>query len=131
MDEVKMKRKLFNTLSMTLLASITASCSIFAPISKNVRFNSKNAQYVEVDGNSYGLPAVVKVNKWFGCDYVFIPKKGYAEAAGSVGSHPSSLFFIDFVAGWFWLVPWIGCITPGGWELETTNVHPHLYKLEN
>ncbi len=41
----------------------------------------------------------------------------------------STTFMLDVIGGWFFLLPWIGLLTPGAYELESTHVEMPMSKL--
>jgi len=41
----------------------------------------------------------------------------------------SATFMLDAIGGWFLLVPWIGLMTPGAYELESTQVEMPMSKI--
>ena len=42
----------------------------------------------------------------------------------------SSTFMLDVIGGCFFWLPWIGLLTPGAYELETTQVEMPMTKLK-
>jgi hypothetical protein len=74
-----------------------------------------------VDGQHVGTGATtvqVKRNR----SHAFMAKLGDRTATASLGKSVSTTGVLDIVGGFFFLVPFIGVVTPGFWELDSETV---------
>ncbi len=53
-------------------------------------------------------------------------KPGYNDSVMVISRQTSGTFMLDLVGGFFFLIPWIGVLTPGAYELSSTQVQMPL-----
>ncbi len=117
---------------VAVIAAVSvAGCSMFlAPQSETFTVNSnQSGAKVTVNGQTASAPATFNLPGNKRVD-VTVSKKGYETYNTSVGYSISSYGLLDIVGGVFFLVPLIGLISPGAWQLETSTVNANLVPAE-
>ena len=54
--------------------------------------------------------------------YAISARSGSSMGSASIGRRVSGTGVLDIVGGCFFLIPFVGCFTPGFWELDKTTV---------
>jgi len=115
-----------NSLAITLFCSslvIAPSCSLMQPSTQSVSVTATdNTAELSADGQVIGVGAAT-VNLARNKSHSFMAKTPDGRIAiASVGRSMSSTGILDIVGGFVFLVPFIGLLGPGAWDLDSTTV---------
>ena len=98
------------------------SCSLFASSTQSVAITATDMSAdIYVDGSIVGRGAVtidMKRNK----SHSILARVGDRVAATTIGTSISATGVLDIVGGVLFLIPLIGIVGPGFWELDATSV---------
>jgi hypothetical protein len=99
-----------------------SGCSFLAPTTQLLTVTASDPEAeILVDGKSIGHGAgQVEVSR----DEVHtaMARKGDRVGRTMIGYRRSTIGTVDFVSGWFWLVPFLGLLSPGAYRLSINNV---------
>ncbi len=116
------------TISVILILSQCA-CSFFVPSRQTLSItSSENDAKIYVNGDYIGKGNVkTKVSR--DEDVSIVAKKaGYSSYPKEIDTKISMTGMLDFVGGFFLLIPFLGLTSSGAWSLEQTNVSVVLEK---
>ncbi len=109
-------------LGLSVVIPIAGGCSAFQPRMQRVTIipSDPNAQvYLNNDPVGSGRTTLeLERNK----TYAVSARNGSNMGSASIGRRVSGTGVLDIVGGCFFLVPFVGCFTPGFWELDKTTV---------
>ena len=109
-------------LALAAIIPVTSGCSVFQPRTQRVTIipSDANAQvYLNNDPVGSGRTTLeLERNR----TYAVSARSGSNMGSASIGRRVSGTGVLDIVGGCFFLVPFIGCFTPGFWELDKTTV---------
>ena len=98
-------------------------CSAFAPKTQTVVITaSEPSAQITVDGQRAGTGSVTMElarNK----KHTVLAEHAGRQGAFAINKKISGTGVLDIVGGILFLVPFIGCVTPGFWELDPTTVN--------
>ena len=57
---------------------------------------------------------------------LMVSKDGYETAVRSVSTKISGTGIVDIIGGCIWLVPFLGLLAPGAWEVDSSNLTVQL-----
>jgi len=104
-----------------MLVTVLASCSALQDSKQSISITTNDPQAeIFVDGAGVGRgSASVQVarNK----THSIMARVGERSASASTSKSVSATGWLDVIGGFFFLIPWIGIVTPGFWELDQTN----------
>ena len=107
---------------LPVLLAITPACSAFAGSLQPVSIQATDPRAeIYVDGQHVGTGAAtveLKRNR----SHAFMAKAGDRTATATLGKSISTTGVLDIVGGVLFLVPFIGVVTPGFWELDSETV---------
>ena len=112
------------SLNLLLILVVHASgCSFFVPHTQpiSVTTSEKDAQ-IFINGNLAGVGSVqesVTRNREVA---IMAKKDGYYPAMRTIGKTLSTTGILDIIGGFIILVPFLGLISPGAWQIEQTNI---------
>lgn len=109
---------------VTLMLVISISgCSLFVPHSQHITINGKpaNAEIV-VNGRHYTSPATVMVKRNKNVN-IIVSKNGYSTYTAQSGHSLSTWGILDVIGGACVLVPFLGLLSPGAYELDHDNFY--------
>jgi hypothetical protein len=116
---------LFRRLSTTLAlfgVSCSIGCSAFMPRQEVVSIAATEpGATIYIDNAPVG-PSPVRVSLDRDRTYSVLARQGDSIGSGAIGRRVSPTGIADIVGGFFFLVPFIGCFTPGFWELDPTTL---------
>lgn len=116
------KKIAYSFVSLVLVVSI-AGCSLFVPHKQTITINGKPANAtVVVNGRQYTTPATVEVKRNKGVNIV-VSKKGYSTFVSHSGHSLSTWGILDVIGGVCVLVPFLGLLSPGAFELDQDNFY--------
>ena len=118
-----------NTTLKSALVLALASCSAFQPATQNVTV-ATTTPGANIKANGVGVgtsPVTFKAKRNQDLNLI-ATKPGYQDSVMQISRQTSPTFMLDAVGGWFLLVPWIGLLTPGAYELSNTQVEMPLNK---
>ena len=117
------------TISISLFA-ITA-CSAFQPPRQSVTVaTTVPGATIKANGVSVGTSPVTFNAKRNRTLNLLATKQGYGDSVMQIERQTSSTFMLDVIGGCFFWLPWIGLLTPGAYELESTQVEMPMSKLK-
>jgi hypothetical protein len=107
-------------LGLAAVIPLAGGCSAFQPRTQRVTIvpSDPTAQvYLNNDPVGTGRTTIdLDRNK----TYAISARRGSNMGTASIGRRVSGTGVLDIVGGCFFLVPFIGCFTPGFWELDKT-----------
>jgi len=110
-------------LGLAVLVPLAGGCSVFQPRTQRVTIvpsDPKAQVYLNNDPVGKGKTTLeLERNK----TYAVSARHGANMGSASIGRRVSGTGVLDIVGGCFFLVPFIGCFTPGFWELDKTYVN--------
>jgi hypothetical protein len=116
------------TISATLAIALSA-CSAFQPARQNVTVNTTTpGATIKANGVTVGTSPVTFAAKRNQDLNLVATKPGYQASVMQVSRQTSNTFALDLIGGWFFLLPWIGLLTPGAYELSNTQVEMPMNK---
>ncbi len=119
------------TTSSTLLfaVALTTGCSAFQPSTQNVTVSTTTpGATIKANGVTKGQSPVTFSAKRDQDLNLIAMKSGYQDSVMQIPRQTSGTFMLDAVGGFIWLVPWIGLLTPGAYQLSQTQVEMPLNK---
>ena len=109
------------TLSVAICVHCTG-CSLFVPSMQAVSISANDpAAEIHVDGQLRGKGTVamqLKRNK----SHTVLAKVDDRAASANIGTKISGTGVLDIVGGIFFLIPFLGVLGPGFWELDQDNI---------
>ena len=109
-------------LALAALVPVAGGCSAFQSRTQRVTIipSDPNAQvYLNNDPVGAGRTTLeLDRNR----TYAVSARSGGSMGTASIGRRVSGTGVLDIVGGCFFLVPFVGCFTPGFWELDKTTV---------
>jgi len=101
-------------------------CSAFQPKMQNVTINSvPSGADIKVNGQNLG-PAPVSLELERNKEHAIVATLGSRSSVRQLNSKFSKTGILDVIGTIFFLIPGIGLLTPGAWELDSTNVTMQL-----
>ena len=112
------------TLVLALAALVPAAggCSAFQSRTQRVTIipSDPNAQVYLNNAPVGAGPTTLELDR--NRTYAVSARSGGSMGTASIGRRVSGTGVLDIVGGCFFLVPFVGCFTPGFWELDKTTV---------
>lgn len=108
---------LCRVLSLVVIACYMVGCSLFGPMKQSIGVNSDPpGAEVIVSGKPIGItPLRFEADR--GENMVLeVQKSGYLTEYRKPSRHLSGLGLLDVIAGFFWLVPFVGLASSAAWE---------------
>ena len=109
-------------LSIIFLSQIIA-CSALQPFTQPVNFTCEPKEGVSlvINGKKYNCPATVEVdrNQFLSVEGY---KDGYLPYQRTISYHHNATFWLDLIGTCICLIPVIGLMTPGSYDLDETDV---------
>ena len=104
------------------VACASAGCSLFVKPMQSVTIRASDPQAViRVDGKEVGTGTVaVELDRRK--HHTVVATSPTGSGAATINKRLSGLGVVDIIGGCFWLVPFIGVIGAGFWELEPLDV---------
>lgn len=119
------KTVLFIVTTLLLNACSTLRLNHYADVTVNCEPDNATAR---VNAERKSAPAVFTVPRDKNIQ-VFCEKEGYETAQKEVQTRLNATGWLDTIAGYIFLVPYIGVLTPGAWSLEEEDISLQLQKL--
>lgn len=117
-----LKKFAYYAVSVILAATMTG-CSLLAPRTQTITINGNPANAsIVVNGQTLQAPATVSVRRNKTANIV-ITKKGYNPAMHSIGHSIGPWGILDIIGGLIFLVPFVGLVSPGAYELDQDNYY--------
>ena len=104
------------------------SCSLGVGSNQTVTVSSNVPAKIIANGTPVGTTPVSFDAKRAKSLALIATASGYTQSVKTVDRQFSQTGMLDAVGGLFLLVPWIGLVTDGAWELEENNVFMNLEK---
>jgi hypothetical protein len=100
----------------------TVGCSAFQPKMQSVTIATvPTGAAITVNGQNMGKsPITVQLER--NKDHAIVAQLGSKSAVRNLNSGFSKTGVLDLIGTFFFLVPGIGLLTPGAWELDESNV---------
>ena len=127
MTDIIMKKVFFLTVT-AVLTLFVSGCSFGAPQQQSFSVTAvPEDASIYINGRKVRSGQAVDVNRNKALS-IAVSAPGYYSEQRSVGKILSKYGMIDGVAGCFLLVPWVGLLADGAWELELEAIHLELQK---
>jgi hypothetical protein len=110
--------------ALAILSALTfAACSTAQPKNESISISTNDpAAHISVDGNEVGVgSASVEVAR--NTTHSVVAQSANGSASASISKSVSSTGWLDLLGGFLFILPWIGCFTPGFWDLDTNHVN--------
>ena len=118
----------FTAITISLFA--ISACSAFQPPRQSVTVGTTvPGATIKANGVSVGTSPITFNAKRNRTLNLVATKQGYGDSVMQIERQMSTTFMLDVIGGWFFLLPWIGLLTPGAYELESTQVEMPMSKL--
>lgn len=109
-------------LAIAVACSQLAACSFFGSGTQSLSISSEPAgAKVTVNGESFGTTPVIATVSRKRDASILVTKEGYGSQTRIADSKLGTLGILDIVGGVIWLVPFLGLLDPGAYELEPSN----------
>ena len=109
-------------LTLAALMPLAGGCSVFQPSTQRVTIvPSEPDAKVYLNNNPVGTGKTtleLQRNR----TYAVSARSGQNMGSASIGRRVSGTGVLDIVGGCFFLIPFVGCFTPGFWELDKSIV---------
>ena len=109
-------------LTLAVLMPVASGCSVFQPRTQRVTIvPSEPDAKIYLNNNPVGTGKTtleLERNR----SYAVSARSGQSMGSASVGRRVSGTGVLDIVGGCIFLVPFVGCFTPGFWELDKSVV---------
>ena len=109
-------------LTLAVLMPVASGCSVFQPRTQRVTIvPSEPDAKIYLNNNPVGTGKTtleLERNR----TYAVSARSGQNMGSASIGRRVSGTGVLDIVGGCIFLVPFVGCFTPGFWELDTSIV---------
>jgi len=123
-------KRLISIIILISFLGLTA-CSAFRPANQTMNLIcSEQDAICTVNGQRHNTPASINVKRNRNVS-IQCYKDGYVPASRTVNHHLSTTGVLDIVGTLLILVPGIGLLTPGAWDLDETDVTMQLYQKNN
>ena len=117
--------------ALTCSVAITTGCSAFQPSTQNVTVSTTTpGATIKANGVTKGQSPLTFAAKRDQDLNLIAIKPGYQDSVLQIPRQTSGTFMLDAVGGFIWLVPWIGLLTPGAYQLSQTQVELPLNKTK-
>lgn len=127
---MKLNKTLSNVIFSVILTAF-AGCSAFQPPRQSVTVATTTpGATIKANGVTVGQSPVTFQAKRNQDLNLIATKSGYQDSVMQISRQTSPTFMLDAIGGWFLLVPWIGLLTPGAYELPNTQVEMPLIKAQ-
>ena len=107
-------------LFILLGAALLSGCSAFKPATQSVIITASDTSaeiFINAEPKGVGtVTAELRRNK----SHAIMAKVGDRVGTATIGTSVSATGILDIVGGLFWLVPLIGIVTPGFYDLDQT-----------
>ena len=121
--------RLATSTALTCSVAITAGCSAFQPSIQNVTVSTTTpGATIKANGVTKGQSPLTFAAKRDQDLNLIAVKPGFQDSVLQIPRQTSGTFMLDAVGGFIWLVPWIGLLTPGAYQLSQTQVELPLNK---
>jgi len=115
--------------SMAVLAVTLCGCSMFQPDKQTLSINCTVPDtIVKVNGDRFNCPAKVDVRRDIKV-MLEASKEGYEPYFKTIDYHFSTSAKWDAIGAICWLVPAIGFLSPGAWDLDQTELNIELFAV--
>lgn len=116
------KRVSCGALALVLLTQ-TTSCGLLVSGSQRITLSSDpDGAEVKMDGMPQGVtPMTLRVSRREEPIFRF-EKEGFRTEQRSTSREPNTIFILDIIGGVLILVPFLGLLGPGGWDIEPGNI---------
>ena len=126
-----MLKKVFISVVNVALILMLAGCSIFAPKDQMISINGDPANAkILVNGNVLNGPGAVQVKRNKNV-HITVTKEGYSTYAMTSGYGLSQFGILDLIGTFCFLVPVVGLLTPGAYELDQDSFYYSLTPINN
>lgn len=117
------------TLTFSLILASLAGCSAFQPPRQSVTVATTTpGATIRANGVTVGQsPVTFQAKRNQDLNLIAI-KPGYQDSVMQISRQTSPTFMLDAIGGFIFFVPWIGLVTPGAYELSSTQVEMPLIK---
>jgi hypothetical protein len=120
--------KLFMVVAGAVLSIANISCSLGVGSNQTVTVNSNVPAKIIANGTPVGTTPISFEAKRAKSLALIATAPGYSQSVKTVDRQFSQTGMLDAVGGLFLIVPWIGLVTDGAWELQENNVFLNLEK---
>ena len=120
--------KLFMVVAGAVLSIANISCSLGVGSNQTVTVNSNVPAKIIANGTPVGTTPISFEAKRAKSLALIATAPGYSQSVKTVDRQFSQTGMLDAVGGLFLIVPWIGLVTDGAWELQENNVFLKLEK---
>ena len=102
---------------------VSGGCSFFAPASQSIHINGiPDDATVVINGNSVKVPATIDVPRNKNLT-IIVHKNGFKTYKVTTGYSLSTIGIVDAIGCWLFLLPGVGLLSPGAWELMENNFY--------
>ena len=127
--EIRSITKAVASIVLVGAVAITAGCSVFQPTMQNITVSTTTpGATIKANGVTKGQSPVTFAAKRDQDLNLIAVKPGYQDSVLQIPRQISGTFMLDAIGGCIWLVPWIGLLTPGAYQLSDTQVELPLNK---
>ena len=118
-----MIKKSVCVLLVCIMVSVVTGCSFFAPYKQNIYINGTPADAtVVVNGNVVKIPATIEVARNKNLT-IIAHKEGFKPYKVTTGYSLNTIGTLDAIGCYLLLLPGLGLLSPGAWELSNNNFY--------
>ena len=126
-----MIKRVLTSLAIVFSMMFIEGCSFFAPYTQTIHINGSPADAtVVVNGIITSVPASIEVPRNKNLT-IIAHKEGYNPYNVTTGYSLSTIGTVDAIGCYLLLLPGLGLLSPGAWELSEDNFYYVLTLIEN
>lgn len=123
-----LKRSASFLLVLTVM-TMQSGCSLFVPSHETVTVStSEEDADIFINGNFAGKGIVNAAVKRNANVSIMAKKEGFQPATRSISKTLSTTGLMDVIGGFIFLVPFVGLMAPGAWDLSEENISIIMYE---
>ena len=124
----KIYKKIITLITVSSIITINSSCSLGVGSKQTVTVNSNVPASIMANGSPVGKTPLSFDAKRAKSLALIATAPGYSQSTKTIDRQFSQTGMLDGVGGLFFLLPWLGLLSDGAWELEEDQVFLNLEK---
>jgi hypothetical protein len=124
-----MLKRFVSLLLVLTFMTLQSGCSLFVPSHETVMVTTSEADAdIFINGNFAGKGTVTSSVKRNANVSIMAKKEGFQPATRSISKTLSTTGLVDVVGGFIFLIPFVGLMAPGAWDLSEQNISIMMYE---
>lgn len=121
-------KKIIALITLSSIVMINSSCSLGVGSKQTVTVNSNVPASIMANGSPVGKTPLSFDAKRVKSLALIATAPGYSQSTKTIDRQLSKTGMLDGVGGLFLILPWLGLLSDGAWELEEDHVFMNLEK---